>query len=298
MNDGVVDTFVSVRQEFRRRPSPDFSLRHRPRSVRRSPSTDPKVSTTPSSNGFGFRVISTYAGPASLLRQPSMCEFQEAILSNGTAVQELDWPAPPREGLAFRETDELLLLREMHHRHANTLMVLSCALRHEFGLTASPDLRASFERYEARIIAFGNLHRSLIIGAETNWVSVENYVEHLCGALSEALLKPLGVRCEVFADEGELASDRCERLGLVIAELVTNAAKYAFQGRNDGLVRVELINRSGYWLCIVSDDGVGTGIASFGAGSKILKQLVHTLGGDLAVKSTHNGTSVIVSWRV
>jgi two-component sensor histidine kinase len=233
----------------------------------------------------------------SLLRKPSMCGFQEAILSNGTAVQELDWSVPRTDGLALRETDELLLLREMHHRHANTLMVLSCLLQHEFGLTTSPDLRASLERYEARIIAFGNLHRSLIIGAETEWVSVESYIEHLCKALAEALLKPLGIRCEVFADEGELPADRCERLGLVITELATNAAKYAFQGRNDGLVRVELINRSGSWLCIVSDDGVGTGIASFGAGSKILKQLVHTLGGDLAVKSTHNGTSAIVSWR-
>jgi len=226
-----------------------------------------------------------------------MCEFQEAILSNGIATQEFTWSAPRTEGLALRETDELLLLREMHHRHANTLMALTSLLRHEFGQSTSPALRASLERYEARIIAFGNLHRSLIVGAETDWVSVENYIEHLCEALSEALLKQLGIRCEVFSDEGELASNRCERLGLVIAELVMNAAKHAFQGRNDGLVRVELINRGDSWVCIVSDNGVGTGMASPGVGSKILKQLVRTLGGDLAVKSAQNGTSVVVTCR-
>ena len=218
-------------------------------------------------------------------------------MSNSMVLQEFDWPAPRMDGLALRETDELLLLREMHHRHANTLMVLSSLLRHEFGLTTSPDLRASLERCEARIVAFGNLHRSLIVGAQDDWVFVENYVEHLCEVLSEAILEPLGIRCEVFADAGELAGVWCERLGLVITELVTNAAKHAFQGRNNGVVRVELINRSNSWVCIVSDNGVGTGMASLGAGSKILKQLVRALGGDLAVKSGHSGTSVIVTCR-
>jgi two-component sensor histidine kinase len=227
-----------------------------------------------------------------------VCELQEGILSNSSALQEFDWPAPRTDGLPLRETDELLLLREMHHRHANTLMMLSSLLRREFVLTTSPDLRDLLDRYEARIVAFGNLHRSLIVGAEDDWVSVDNYVEHLCEVLSDAILKPLGIRCEVFADAGEFAGDWCERLGLVITELVTNAAKHAFQGRDSGLVRVEVVNRSGRWVCIVSDNGVGTGRASLGVGSKIIKQLVRTLGGDLAVKSTRNGTSVVVTCRM
>lgn len=219
-------------------------------------------------------------------------------MSNSSALQEFDWPAPRTDGLPLRETDELLLLREMHHRHANTLMMLSSLLRREFVLTTSPDLRDLLDRYEARIVAFGNFHRSLIVGAEDDWVSVDNYVEHLCEVLSDAILKPLGIRCEVFADAGEFAGDWCERLGLVITELVTNAAKHAFQGRDSGLVRVEVVNRSGRWVCIVSDNGVGTGRASLGVGSKIIKQLVRTLGGDLAVKSTRNGTSVVVTCRM
>ena len=219
-------------------------------------------------------------------------------MSNSMALREFDWPARRLDGSALHEADELLLLREMHHRHANTLMVLSSLLRREFGVTTSPDLRASLERCEARIVAFGNLHRSLIVGATDDWVSIENYVEHLCEVLSEAILEPLGIRCEVFADTGKSAGVWCERLGLVITELVTNAAKHAFQGRNNGLVRVELVSRSDSWVCIVSDNGVGARMASRGAGSKILKRLVRTLGGDLAVKSGHNGTSVIVTCRM
>jgi two-component sensor histidine kinase len=245
-----------------------------------------------------LRLLQPYQRSASATALGARREFQEGILFSSTALQEFDWPTPRTEGLTLRETDKLLLLREMHHRHANTLMVLSSLLRREFGLTTSPDLQASLERYEARIVAFGNLHRSLIVGAQYDWVSVQSYVENLCQALSEAILKPLGVRCDVFADAGETTGDWCERLGLVIAELVTNAAKHAFQGRNNGVVRVELINRSDSWICIVSDNGVWIGTASRGAGSKILKQLVGALGGDLALKSAPDGTSAVVTCRM
>jgi two-component sensor histidine kinase len=123
-----------------------------------------------------------------------------------------------------------LLLREMHHRLANSLTVLTSMLRREFALSASPELRDSLPRCEARIVAFSNWHRSLVVGTGNDWSSVRYYIEHLCVALSEALLKPLGIRCEVSVDAGELPGERCEGLGLVITELVTNSASMRFMG--------------------------------------------------------------------
>jgi len=196
------------------------------------------------------------------------------------------------------DAHEFLLLREMHHRFANTFTALSSTLRREFALSTSPDLQDSLARCEQRIVAFGNLHRRLLVGAGTDWMSVQSYVERLCEALSEAVLEPLGVRCEVFVDAGELPGERCERLGLVIAELAMNAAKHAFSGRNDGVVRVELLNRIDSWVCVVSDNGVGSRQSRSGAGSKILDQLVSSLDGTLARKSGAHGTSVIVTCRI
>ena len=219
-------------------------------------------------------------------------------MTDSMAFQEFDFPAPPTDCLVLRETDEFLLLREMHHRLANTLTVLTSVLRREFTRSASPQFEDSLARCEARIIAFSNLHRSLVVGAANDWVSVQHYFEHLCQALSEALLEPLGIRCEVSADAGELQSERCERLGLVITELVTNAAKHAFHGRDDSLVRVKLINGIDSWVCIVSDNGGGTAMAPLGIGSKILKQLVGALNGTLVIKSGHNGTSAVATCQI
>jgi two-component sensor histidine kinase len=218
-------------------------------------------------------------------------------VSHGAASQEIDFQALRGDSLTPRETDEFLLVREMHHRLANTLTVLTSVLRCELSVSASPEFMDTLARCEARIVAFGNLHRSLVVGAASDCISVQHYIEDLCEALSEAILEPLGVRCEVLAEGGELTGERCERLGLVIAELVMNAAKHAFHDRDGGLVRVEFVNGVGSWACIVSDNGDGTEMASHGVGSKILKQLVRALGGSLARKSGRDGTSVIVTCR-
>jgi two-component sensor histidine kinase len=217
-------------------------------------------------------------------------------LSNGRVFQEGDLPAPPTARLVLCQSDEFLLLREMNHRFANTLTMLVSMLRAESART--PALRASLSRCEARMVAFGNLHRSLVVGAANRRIPVHSYIERLCGALSDALLRPLGIRCEVFSDHGEFPCERCEQLGLVITELVTNAAKHGFRERNKGLVRVELLNKTNCWVCIVSDNGVGVSMPSVGVGTEILEQLIRALGGNLVRRSGRYGTSVTVSCQM
>ncbi|MGY3442780.1 sensor histidine kinase [Bradyrhizobium sp. USDA 4473] len=201
-----------------------------------------------------------------------------------------------RQSLALPpNSDELVLLRETNHRFANTLTVLAFALRREFATSISAETRRSFERCEARIAAFGMLHRSLVVGGLQGKISLSDYMEELCKALSEALLRPMGVRCELLSEVGEMPAERCERLGLIVAELVTNAARHAFSGRDSGTVRVSIFENGASLVCIVSDDGRGMGIASGGAGSRILNQLVHAIGGEMIVRSGPAGTSVVVT---
>jgi two-component sensor histidine kinase len=193
-------------------------------------------------------------------------------------------------------TDELPLLREMHHRMANTLTLLSAQLWNEFGSSKAPQVRRSLNRFEARIAAFGQLHHLLAVGARDRRVAVRSYVEELCRALSEAVLTPLGIRCEVSVDDGILASGTGERLGLVITELVTNAAKHAFSGLDGGTVRVELTSKSDRWLCTVSDNGTGIVMPLSGSGAKILDDIAHMIGGTLVLQSGVNGTSVSIAF--
>lgn len=200
------------------------------------------------------------------------------------------------EKTAHRETRDSLLLREMHHRMAATLTLLVGILWDEFRSITTPGIRDSLARCEARIVAFGRLHRLLLVGVYDGPIAVPTYVDSLCGALSEAVLKPLGVHCEVFVNARFLPADVCERLGLVIAELATNAARHAFDGCKDKVIRVELSGTPSSWRCIVSDNGTGIKAIEPGVGSRVLDELIRLFGGRSTVTSGPDGTSVAVTW--
>jgi two-component sensor histidine kinase len=186
----------------------------------------------------------------------------------------------------------------MNHRLTNSLAILTGILRRELGPSEPPHLHALLDRCEARILALSDLHRYLTVGAQSGWVSVQLYLERLCEVLTEAVLQPLGVRCEVSADAAFMPGECCELFGLVITELVTNAAKNAFCGRDDGLVRVQFFSTTDTWTCIVvSDNGVGTSVTWTGVGSKVLAALLHALRAELVRKSGRTGTVSVVSGK-
>lgn len=217
-------------------------------------------------------------------------------MPESAALIEVNLPALQSDHVMSRVEDEFSLLRELNHRMANTLAVIGTMLQRELSRSHSFETRKSFERCEARVVALGNLHRFLLAVGSSDRIPIQGYIEQLCAALSEALLKPLGVRCEVACDDCDVEAERCERLGLVVTELVMNAAKHAFAGRTGGLLRITLIERPGSLVCVVSDNGVGRENSADGAGSKILNQLVHALDGTIIVESARTGTTVFVTF--
>ena len=230
---------------------------------------DPKVSPIPLCNSLAAELPAPFSrGLISL--------FSVRLIYGGVFVSSVRLSANMTFRLAWlpnsarRDAGEFLLLREMHRRVANSFAVVCGILRREFASSAQPELQELLRRCEARIVALGNLHRFLTIGGHEERISVQFYIERLCEALVEAVLEPMGVRCEVFADDGIFRSEHCELLGLIIAELATNAAKHAFRERDDRLLRVEFINNTDSWVCVVSDNGVGSPAMSSGVGSRIL----------------------------
>ncbi len=213
---------------------------------------------------------------------------------NAATVHEYDFSAALPDCTSPPDAERFFLLREMHHRLANSFTALTAMMRRELRWSTSSNLDESLDRCEARFVAFADLHRFLTVGAGTGWISAQSYVEQLGKALAEALLKPQGLRCEVSADATFLPSEYCELLGLVITELVTNSAKHAFRGRGDGAVRIEFVTAQDTWDCIVSDNGVGAQANSSGVGSKILATLLRALGAALVSESGPRGTTSVV----
>jgi two-component sensor histidine kinase len=176
--------------------------------------------------------------------------------------------------------------------------LLTAWLRLDFASVALTCLPEAIDRFEGRILAFGELHRLLAIGRGRGEIPVREYFECLCRALTTSILAPRSLRCEVNIEEGFIEAKRCERLGLVVAELVTNAAKHAFPsqeiGQKDGRVRVDAFYRNGCWCCRVSDNGIGAADASRGCGGMILEGLTRSMGANMIAESSCRGTMITI----
>ena len=101
--------------------------------------------------------------------------------------------------------------------------------------------------------------------------------------------------CE--AEAAQVPRDRAVSIGLIVNELVTNAAKHAFVGRDSGRIEVTFRNRSGGWTLSVADNGVGLppkgAPASPGSlGTRLIDAFARQAEGRLRTESGPAGTRV------
>ena len=196
--------------------------------------------------------------------------------------------------VAGQMDDWELVNREAHHRMKNTLMLLAASVRRDFKRGNTTELSAVAGRFERRIVAIGELYHLLSGGEDDEAISVASLFEPLCEALSEAILEPAAIRCEASIEDGKLFAAQGHRLGLIVSELVTNAAKHAFPDGEGGLIRVEAFNRDGCWCFTVTDNGCGTTGSLQGTGGRILEGLARSIRAQLHCQSGQCGTRVTI----
>ncbi|MGH6910721.1 MAG: histidine kinase dimerization/phosphoacceptor domain -containing protein, partial [Phenylobacterium sp.] len=103
---------------------------------------------------------------------------------------------------------------EAHHRFLNTLTSLSALLRQDFASFHDPEVLGAVATFEAQLLAFAGVHRSLARPAGGS-LDVVTHFGRLAAQLCAAQLAPRGVACTFYADEGEMDPEAGEKLGLI-----------------------------------------------------------------------------------
>ncbi|MBF0516989.1 MAG: PAS domain S-box protein [Nitrospirae bacterium] len=159
--------------------------------------------------------------------------------------------------LSLKEKD--LLLGEIHHRVKNNLTVISSLLRMQsYSIDDATSLRI-FRETENRISSISAVHEMLYRCTDMTSVDVSSYIDKLIRTLYETYVDKLsGVRLITDVDKVSLGIDLAIPCGLMINELLTNAAKYAFPDGGTGQIYIALHpSPDGTIELIVADDGVG-----------------------------------------
>lgn len=183
------------------------------------------------------------------------------------------------------ESRQSELFDELNHRVKNNLALISSML----GLQArssSPDVRAQLQKAMDRIQAIADVHARLYRSSRKDDVDFAPYLTDLCRRLSTSLIEDERVRITVEAEPLVMPLDRAVALGVVVNELVTNAAKHAYPAPTSGEIAVRL-ERTGAGLVLsVSDTGQGLpqDVSGAGLGMRLVRSLVQQIGGALDVE--------------
>jgi len=223
---------------------------------------------------------------------------------------------------------EIARKKEIHHRIKNNLQVISSLLdlqaekfRDKECVEYSEVLKA-FRESQERVMSIALIHEELHEGRRSDTLNFSLYLERLVKNLFQTyILENVDTSLNMYVEDNIFFDmDIAVPLGIIINELVSNSLKYAFPGKDKGIIQVKLCREEsgectnniiesekvGYkdtkFILTVSDNGVGIPESfnfesSESLGLQLVAILVDQLNGELELNS-NNGTEFTIRFTV
>ena len=209
----------------------------------------------------------------------------------GMAIERERRERQLKEALARQQ----FLVKEMNHRVKNSLTIVVGMLRMQ-GRAVDGETAKQFEETARRVNAIARAHERLYRNNDIESMDLGNYIEEVCQDMDSSV-----AHCSVQVDAQRgiyVKVDNAISVALIIVELITNCAKYAYPDTSGGKIWVT-IRREGekHILMTVRDEGVGFS-ASFdpsksrGLGMRIVQSFAQQLHTELTFHRHSPGSEV------
>lgn len=197
-----------------------------------------------------------------------------------------------------------VLIKEIHHRVKNNLQIISSLLNLQTDSMTDPVLLEAFKVSRNRVKAMALIHERLYQSKDLSLIDFNEYISELIIHLQRNYVTDgKKIDFDISLDPIRLSIDTAIPCGLIVNELVSNALKYAFTGKDSGIL-VILVKKheDGFVRMEIADNGTGFG-PGFDLGSvstlglQLVQSLVEQIEGSLEVKDD-NGVNFIIKFRL
>jgi two-component sensor histidine kinase len=191
-----------------------------------------------------------------------------------------------------------LLIKEVNHRVNNSLSIVASMLHLHSSVAESNDVRRELRDASSRIAAVARAHQRLYRSDRIDTLDLGAYLSDVCKDINESM-----PACQVNVsaeDRIEIRTDRAIPAILLVNELITNAAKYAYPAGNCRVwVTLSRAPKDAVVLS-VRDEGVGlppTFDIKSGRqlGMRLVDAFSKQLQGDLQVLRRDPGTEFVLT---
>lgn len=191
------------------------------------------------------------------------------------------------------------LIKETNHRVKNSLAIVASMLNLQARDVDNKELSTHLTGASARITAIARAHDQLHHRSNVELLDIGKYIEAICKDLDASV-----ANCEIITDVGdgiEISTDRAISAALIINELITNAAKYAYDGDAEGKVWITVAKAPGDTFVItVRDEGRGLAPEfelnkAKGLGMRIITSFARQLDATVTVHRRQPGTEFELS---
>jgi len=193
-------------------------------------------------------------------------------------------------------TEKEWLLKEVHHRVKNNLHTIFCLLESQATFLDNDALKA-IENSQNRIYAMSLVHQKLYQSEDIKEVNMSLYFAEFLLFIADSFdLNARRIRILQEVEPVNLGIAIAMPLALILNEGITNAIKYAFEGRENGHIRVTLKQDEMIEL-VIADDGIGmkdTDNLEFNSlGLQLMRGLSHDIGASIKFE-VNNGTTITI----
>lgn len=163
---------------------------------------------------------------------------------------------PELSELQQRVQEKDTLLRELQHRVKNNLQMITALIRLETRNLPDDAAGKRFDRLAGRVNSLALLYHAMSEEGHGESVDLGVYLSQIASAVMQAHAVE-GIRLDLQVDTWPVSINVAMPTGLVVNELLTNALKHAFEGRDGGTIKLHsLVDDEGCRVTI-ADDGIG-----------------------------------------
>lgn len=202
--------------------------------------------------------------------------------------------------LALKEKE--ILIKEIHHRVKNNLMVISSLLNIQSKFIKDKAALSVFRESQKRANSMAMIHERLYRSNDLKKIEFGDYIYSLSTDLFHTyVLDPSRVKLKLNVEKVMVDINTSVPLGLIVNELITNSMKYAFPDGESGEISISFHQVDDKYILEVKDNGIGIPkdldiVNAKSLGLQLVTSLTDQINGDLEL-NRENGTDFKIIFK-